>query len=82
MFYSADFIKKKLLFWNNILQKYSTVAAICILTYLITSYRIVNFIRMLHGEAMICMSSFTEQTTAIIQYSVKGRICRTLHQRI
>ena len=25
---------------------------------------------------------FTEQTTAIIQYSVKGRICGTLYQTI
>ena len=52
------------------------------LTYLIISCRIileiftfwiVNFIRMLHGEAIIYIRSFTEQTTAIIQYSVKGR---------
>ena len=53
------------------------------LTYLTISCRIileiftfwiVNFIRMLHGEAIIHISSFTEQTTTIIQYSVKGRI--------
>ena len=30
---------------------------------------------MVHGKAIIYISSFTEQTTAIIQYSVKkGRI--------
>ena len=28
---------------------------------------------MLHGKAKIYISSFTEQTTSVIQYSVKGR---------
>ena len=37
---------------------------------------------MLLGDTIIYISSFTEQTTAIIQYSVKGRICGTLYQTI
>ena len=91
MFYSADFIKKNC-FFKAIFstEKYSTVVATCIDLFnnkLPYNFRdiyiwIVNFIRMLHDEAIIYISSFTEQTTAIIQYSVKGRICGTLHQRI
>ena len=51
---------------------YLTISSRIILE--IFTFWIVNFIRMLHGEAIIYISSFTEQTTAIIQYSVKGRI--------
>ena len=36
---------------------------------------------MLHGEEIIYISSFTEQTMAIIQNSEKGPSCGTLYQR-